>query len=118
MASLEKTMSIKSFIATFVAKRKAAAAIAVVDAYVGVISTHATQILPVMLAGYQTLATTIIAKTDEDPAPLLAFVDALAGLHAHYGESVASAARALHVRLNDIEPDMRSLRAAVNAYYD
>jgi hypothetical protein len=107
--------SITSFVVNFVAKRKAKQARKVVGRYFDVVEHQASRALPLGLAFYRSCAIAVIDKTEQDPMPLLQFINATKVLAKHYGPALKLEFDALMAMMDEIDADPK-LRRHVEAF--
>lgn len=77
-------------ITSYITKLKVRRASKVIDAFADLTSAQVAMLVPVALEFYRRGAHIIVAKTAENPQPLLALMDALRQTVEHYGPALAA----------------------------
>ena len=91
--------SITAFATNAVTKYKAQRVRDVVSQYCAAVDTQVTIALPVVTEFYKNVATSIVDKTFEDPAPALQLVAAIQAVSEHYGPALSAEFEVLSTKL-------------------
>ena len=82
----------------------------VITQYVAAVDVQVTTTLPVAIEFYRNVATTIIDKTFEDPAPALQLVAAVQAVSEHYGPALRAEFDVLSAKLEERGADPAMLQ--------
>jgi hypothetical protein len=107
---LEMFEFVTSAIENFVAKHKARKARKVVARYFDVVEHQAVRALPLGLAFYRSCAITVIDKTEQNPEPLLQFIEATKAMAKHYGPALKLEFNALMAMMEEVNTDPKLQR--------
>ena len=102
--------SITTFVTNAVTKYKAQRVRDVVSQYCATVDVQVTTTLPVAIEFYRNVATTIIDKTFEDPAPALQLVAAVQAVSEHYGPALRAEFDVLSAKLEERGADPAMLQ--------
>ena len=102
--------SITTFVTNAVTKYKAQRVRDVVSQYCATVDVQVTTTLPVAIEFYRNVATTIIDKTFEDPAPALQLVAAVQAVSEHYGPALRAEFDVLSTKLEERGADPAMLQ--------
>ena len=91
--------SIATFVTNAVTKYKAQRVRDVVSQYCATVDAQVTTTLPVAIEFYRGVATAIVDKTFEDPAPALQLVSAVQAVAEHYGPALRAEFEAFNTKL-------------------
>ena len=91
--------SITTFVTNAVTKYKAQRVRDVVSQYCATVDAQATAALPVAVEFYRGVATAIVDKTFEDPAPVIQLVSAIQAVADHYGPALSDEFEVLSTKL-------------------
>ena len=105
-----KLTSLTSFVTNAVTKYKAQRVRDVVSQYCATVDVQVTTTLPVAIEFYRNVATTIIDKTFEDPAPALQLVAAVQAVSEHYGPALRAEFDVLSAKLEERGADPAMLQ--------
>lgn len=94
--------SIAKFATDAITKYKAQRVKDVVTQYFTAVDAQATTILPVAVEFYRGVATTIVDKTFENPAPALQLVAAVQAVSEHYGPALKTEFNVLSTKLEEL----------------
>ena len=100
--------SITTFVTNAVTKYKAQRVRDVVSQYCATVDAQVTTTLPVAVEFYRGVATAIVDKTFEDPAPALQLVAAVQAVSEHYGPALRAEFDVLSAKLEErgVDPTM------------
>ena len=113
--------SITAFATNAVTKYKAQRVRDVVSQYCAAVDTQVTIALPVVTEFYKNVATSIVDKTFEDPAPALQLVAAIQAVSEHYGPALSAAFEVLSTKFEALNasPEMlQHMEALLKAVKD
>ena len=96
-----KFKAITTFVTNAVTKYKAQRVRDVVSQYFAAVDTQVTTTLPVAIEFYRGVATAIVDKTFEDPAPALQLVSAIQAVSEHYGPALSVEFEMLRTKLEE-----------------
>ena len=102
--------SITTFATDAVTKYKAQRVRDVVSQYFAAVDTQVTTTLPVAIEFYRGVATAIVDKTFEDPAPALQLVAAVQAVSEHYGPALRAEFDVLSAKLEERGADPAMLQ--------
>ena len=102
--------SIASFVTNAVTKYKAQRVRDVVSQYCATVDTQVLSTLPVAIEFYRGVATAIVDKTFEDPAPALQLVAAVQAVSEHYGPALRAEFDVLSAKLEERGADPAMLQ--------
>ena len=102
--------SITTFVTNAVTKYKAQRVRDVVSQYCATVDVQVTTTLPVAIEFYRNVATTIIDKTFEDPAPALQLVAAVQAVSEHYGPALRAEFEVFSTKLEERGADPAMLQ--------
>ena len=91
--------SITTFVTNAVTKYKAQRVKDVVTQYCAAVDAQATTTLPVVIEFYRGVATAVVDKTFENPAPALQLVAAVQAVSEHYGPALKAEFNVLSTKL-------------------
>ena len=100
--------SITSFVTNAVTKYKAQRVRDVVSQYCATVDQQVLSTLPVAVEFYRGVATAIVDKTFEDPAPALQLVAAVQAVSEHYGPALSAEFEVFSAKLEErgVDPAM------------
>ena len=107
---MAKFNTLTSFITNAVTKYKAQRVRDVVSQYCATVDTQVTTTLPVAIEFYRGVATAIVDKTFEDPAPALQLVAAVQAVSEHYGPALRAEFDVLSAKLEERGADPAMLQ--------
>ena len=102
--------SITTFVTNAVTKYKAQRVRDVVSQYYATVDAQVTTTLPVAVEFYRGVATAIVDKTFEDPAPALQLVAAVQAVSEHYGPALRAEFDVLSAKLEERGADPAMLQ--------
>lgn len=102
--------SIASFVTNAVTKYKAQRVRDVVSQYCATVDTQVMTTMPVAIEFYRGVATAIVDKTFEDPAPALQLVAAVQAVSEHYGPALRAEFDVLSAKLEERGADPAMLQ--------
>ena len=102
--------SIATFVTNAVTKYKAQRVRDVVSQYCATVDQQLVTTLPVAIEFYRGVATAIVDKTFEDPAPALQLVAAVQAVSEHYGPALSAEFEALSTKLEERGADPAMLQ--------
>ena len=101
---------IAKFVTNAVTKYKAQRVRDVVSQYCATVDAQVTTTLPVAIEFYRGVATAIVDKTFEDPAPALQLVAAIQSVSEHYGPALRAEFDVLSAKLEERGADPAMLQ--------
>ena len=96
-----KFNTLTQFVTNAVTKYKAQRVRDVVSQYCATVDTQVTATLPVAIEFYRGVATAIVDKTFENPAPALQLVAAVQAVSEHYGPALKAEFEVLSAKLEE-----------------
>lgn len=102
--------SITTFVTNAVTKYKAQRVRDVVSQYCATVDTQVMTTMPVAIEFYRGVATAIVDKTFEDPAPALQLVAAVQAVSEHYGPALRAEFDVLSTKLEERGADPAMLQ--------
>ena len=105
-----KFKAITTFVTNAITKYKAQRVRDVVSQYFATVDTQVTTALPVAIEFYRGVATAIVDKTFEDPAPALQLVAAVQAVSEHYGPALRAEFDVLSAKLEERGADPAMLQ--------
>ena len=102
--------SITSFVTNAVTKYKAQRVRDVVSQYCATVDAQVLSTLPVAIEFYRGVATAVVDKTFEDPAPALQLVAAVQAVSEHYGPALRAEFDVLSTKLEERGADPAMLQ--------
>ena len=102
--------SITTFVTNAVTKYKAQRVRDVVSQYFAAVDAQVTTTLPVAIEFYRGVATAVVDKTFEDPAPALQLVAAVQAVSEHYGPALRAEFDVLSAKLEERGADPAMLQ--------
>ena len=102
--------SIAKFATDAITKYKAQRVKDVVTQYFAAVDAQVTTTLPVAVEFYRGVATAIVDKTFEDPAPALQLVSAIQAVSEHYGPALSAEFEVLSTKLEERGADPAMLQ--------
>ena len=102
--------SITTFVTNAITKYKAQRVKDVVTQYFATVDTQVTTTLPVAIEFYRGVATAVVDKTFEDPAPALQLVAAVQAVSEHYGPALRAEFDVLSAKLEERGADPAMLQ--------
>ena len=102
--------SIASFVTNAVTKYKAQRVRDVVSQYCATVDAQVMSTMPVAIEFYRGVATAIVDKTFEDPAPALQLVAAVQAVSEHYGPALRAEFDVLSAKLEERGADPAMLQ--------
>ena len=102
--------SITTFVTNAMTKYKAQRVRDVVSQYCATVDTQVTATLPVAIEFYRGVATAIVDKTFENPAPALQLVAAVQAVSEHYGPALSAEFDVLSTKLEERGTDPAMLQ--------
>ena len=94
--------SITTFVTNAITKYKAQRVKDVVSQYCATVDAQATTALPVVIEFYRGVATAVVDKTFENPAPALQLVAAVQAVSEHYGPALRAEFDVLSAKLEEL----------------
>ena len=94
--------SITTFVTNAITKYKAQRVKDVVTQYCATVDAQATTALPVVIEFYRGVATAVVDKTFENPAPALQLVAAVQAVSEHYGPALRAEFDVLSAKLEEL----------------
>ena len=102
--------SIASFVTNAVTKYKAQRVRDVVSQYCATVDQQVLSTMPVAIEFYRGVATAVVDKTFEDPAPALQLVSAIQAVSEHYGPALRAEFDVLSTKLEERGADPAMLQ--------
>lgn len=108
-----------NFLRSLITKYKAHRLNDVVNQYASVLDAHAIVTTPLVIEFYRNTISTVVSKTEENPLPVLALIDAIELCTTHYGPSIVGNVHRLMQGIDDAEnsaivaPRLKALMASI-----